>query len=76
MKGPLKAIFEGIYEPQIVPHAMTKEERAVWEKAIALLGDSMVDEMLSAECRSLAETEYEYFREGFRLGARLVLELM
>lgn len=75
MPDLLKDIFNGIYEPKIVPHPMTKEERAVWEKAIALFGENMVDEMLSAECRSLAETEYEYFRQGFRLGAQLMLEL-
>ena len=75
MQDSLKDIFNGIYEPQIVPHPMTKEECAAWEKAIALIGEKAVDEMVSAQCRSLAETEYEYFREGFRLGARLMLEL-
>ena len=76
MQEPLKAIFEGIYEPKIVPHPMTDEESVAWEKAITLLGEKAVDEMVSAQCRSQVETEYEYFREGFRLGARLVLELM
>ncbi|MBD5160763.1 MAG: hypothetical protein HDT14_01820 [Oscillibacter sp.] len=75
MQDLLKNIFDGIYEPQIVPHPMTKEESAAWERAIAILGEKMVDEMVSAQCHSLAETEYEYFRQGFRLGAQLMLEL-
>ncbi len=76
MQDPLKSIFNGIYEPKTNHHPMTKEESAAWEKAIALLGEQAVDEMVAAQCRSLAETDYDYFREGFRLGARLVLELM
>ena len=75
MQDPLRNIFDGIYEPQIVPHPMTDEESASWEKAITLLGEKAVDEMVSAQCRSLVETQYDYFREGFRLGARLMLEL-
>lgn len=75
MQDLLRDVFNGIYEPQIVPHPMTKEESAAWEKAITLLGEKAVDEMVSAQCRSLAETEYEYFRQGFRLGAQLILEL-
>ena len=76
MQDLLKDIFNGIYEPKPTPHPMTQAESAAWEKAIALLGEKAVDEMVSAQCRSLAEMEYEYFREGFRLGARLMLELM
>lgn len=75
MQDPLRNIFDGIYEPQTNPHPMTSEESEAWEKAIAILGEKAVDEMVSAQCRSLVETQYEYFREGFRLGARLMLEL-
>ena len=54
---------------------MTKEERAVWDKAQALLGADMLDEMLHTQCRSIVEAHYDYFREGFRLGAQLMLTL-
>ena len=35
----------------------------------------MIDKMEYAQSRSLTETQYDYFREGFRLGALLMLEL-
>ena len=70
----LRELFN-VYEPKIESHPMTKEERAVWDKAQALLGGDMLDEMLHTQCRSIVEAHYDYFREGFRLGARLMLEL-
>ena len=76
MQDPLRTIFNGVYEPKSNYHPMTKEESAAWEKAIALLGEEAVDEMVGAQCRSLTETQYDYFREDFRLGALLMLELM
>ena len=74
MQDPLREIFE-IYEGRIGGHPMTREERAVWAKAQAVLGENMIDRMVYAQSRSLAEAEYDCFREGFLLGARLMLEL-
>ena len=54
---------------------MTREERAVWNRAQASLGENMVDEMVHAQSRSLTEAEYDCFRMGFRLGAQLMLSL-
>ena len=54
---------------------MTEEESAVWDKAQAILGAEMIDKMLYAQIRSLAEVQYDYFCAGFRLGAQLMLEL-
>ena len=54
---------------------MTKEERAVWDKAQAILGEDVIDEMFHVQCRSMVEIQYDYFREGFLLGARLMLEV-
>ena len=70
----LRELFD-IYEPKVGSHPMTKEERVVWDKAQVLLGESMLDEMLHTQCRSIVEAHYDYFREGFRLGAQLMLML-
>ena len=75
VRNPLRAIFEGEYKPETGYHPMTKEEDAVWEKAQAILGSQIINELLYNQCRSLAEEQYDYFRAGFRLGAQLMLEL-
>ena len=75
MQEILKEIFEGDYEPKEGCHPMTAEEREVWDNAQKLLGGEMIDKMVYAQARSLAESQYAYFREGFRLGALLMLEL-
>ena len=75
MQDPLRAIFEGEYEPHAGHCSMTSEETAIWDKAQAILGGEMIDKMLYAQSRSLSETQYDYFRAGFRLGAQLMLEL-
>ena len=75
MQDPLREIFEGEYELQTGRRPMTSEEIAIWDKAQAVLGGEMIDKMLYAQSRSLSETQYDYFRAGFRLGAQLMLEL-
>lgn len=75
MQDPLRKVFEGKYDPHLGHQTMTCEETAVWDKAQAVLGGEMIDKMLYAQSRSLAETQYDYFRAGFRLGAQLMLEL-
>lgn len=74
MQDPLREIFE-LYEGRLGSQPMTKEERAVWSRAQAVLGEEAIDEMVHAQSRSLTESEYDCFRAGFRLGARLILEL-
>lgn len=74
MQDPLREIFE-IYEGRLGSHPMTKEERAVWNRAQAVLGEDAIDEMVHAQSRSLAEEQYDCFRTGFRLGAQLMLAL-
>lgn len=74
MQDPLREIFE-IYEGRLGSHPMTKEERAVRNRAQAVLGEDAIDEMVHAQSRSLAEEQYDCFRTGFRLGAQLLLAL-
>ena len=75
MQEILKEIFEGGYTPTTCCRPMTAEEREVWDNAQKVLGGEMIDKMEYAQSRSLTETQYDYFREGFRLGALLMLEL-
>lgn len=74
MQDPLREIFE-IYEGRLGSHPMTKEERAVWNHAQAVLGEDAIDEMVHAQSRSLVEEQYDCFRAGFLLGAQLMLAL-
>ena len=40
-----------------------------------VLGSEIIEKLQYAQLRSLVEEQYDYFREGFLLGARLMLEL-
>lgn len=73
MQDPLREIYE-LWEGKMGSHPMTKEERAVWNRAEAVLGKNVIDELVHAQSRSLAEEQYDCFRTGFRLGVRLILE--
>lgn len=74
MQDPLREIFE-IYEGRLGSQPMTKEERKIWNRAQAVLGEDAMDELVNAQSRSLTEEQYDCFRAGFRLGARLILEI-
>lgn len=74
MQDPLREIYE-ICDLGVGHHSMTKEEQAVWDNAQTILGVNAVDELLNAQCRSLVEAQYAYFCAGFRLCARLLLEI-
>ena len=76
MQSTLREIFDGIYEEKIAAHPMTKAESAVWENAQSLLGEDFVDKMVCSQSRSLTEGQFDSFRQGFRLGALLMLELI
>ena len=75
MQDPLKEIFDHCYEGKVGSHPMTEKEREVWDRAQMILGGETIDKLVYAQSRSLAESQYDFFREGFLLGARLILEL-
>ncbi|MBD5169900.1 MAG: hypothetical protein HDT20_07290 [Oscillibacter sp.] len=75
MPDILREIFDHCYEGKVGSHPMTATEREVWDRAQAVLGGDMIDKLVYAQSRSLAESQYDFFREGFLLGARLILEL-
>jgi hypothetical protein len=75
MQDPLKEIYECVYEAKATGHPMTEEEGAVWEFVRSVLGNEVADSLIYSQSRSLSEEQYDYFRAGFRLGARLMLDL-
>ena len=76
MQNILKELCEGGYAPKIDIHNMNKEDAAVWERTREILGDDAIDQLLYSQCETDQETYFDYFRQGFRLGALLMLELM
>ena len=75
MTDLLRELCFGTYEPKANYHDMSAEDRAVWEKVKTILGREMMDELLYSQCQILQENYLDWFREGFRLGALLMLEL-
>ena len=75
MHDSLKDIYECVYEARATGHPMTEEEGAVWEFVRSVLGDEVVDKLIYSQGRSLSEEQYDCFRAGFRLGARLMRDL-
>ena len=75
----LETLFNGEYsaaEPKdYLPPALRKQECAFWEKIEETMGREFLEE--NWDC--LSQVEYiasvTRFREGFRLGAQLMLEL-
>lgn len=55
--------------------ALCQKDAKLWEKLEPLLGIDTLDE-LSDSCASVKDqSNYEWFREGFRLGASFMLEV-
>lgn len=76
MTDLLKAICCGDYEPRIGFHPMSEEGEALWNRAADILGREAVDQLVLAQAGPLQEESCDWFREGFRLGALLMLELL
>ena len=72
MQDILREIFDEYFEGKIGSHPMTEEERAVWDRAQAMLGGEAVDKLVYAQARSISEGHYD----SFRLGALLMLDLV
>ena len=75
MQDPLRELYELLCEENLTGHPMTAEESAVWETARGALGNELMDKLIYSQSRSLSEEQYDCFRLGFRLGARLILSL-
>lgn len=75
MTDILREICLGNYEPQIDFHPAGKKTDRLWEQAAEILGAETVNALLMSEHESNLEENLDMFREGFRLGALLMLEL-
>lgn len=77
MKDPLREIFEhfqDLYSPTAEYWALCRAEEDVLNQARSVMGAAFVDELLRRSADVSWQSEYEWFREGFRLGAALILE--
>lgn len=55
---------------------LRKQETELWDKVTPLLGREAVDKLLQNQGDIQELTNFEWFREGFLLGASLMLELL
>lgn len=77
MKDPLREIFEhfqDVHSPTAEYWALCRAEEDVLNQARSVMGAAFVDEILRRSADVNWQSEYEWFREGFRLGAALILE--
>ena len=77
-------ILKGLYEQrfyanwQATPEyrELADKEAALWEQVKPLIGRKVIDQIQDSHSDINYQTNYEWFREGFRLGASLILELL
>lgn len=55
--------------------ALEDKDSALWQKVRPLLGRELIDQMQNSQADITYQTNYEWFREGFRLGASLMPEV-
>lgn len=56
--------------------ALADREDELWEQVKPLIGQKIIDQLMGSQSDLSYQTNYEWFREGFRLGASLMLELL
>lgn len=55
---------------------LRRKEIELWEAVKPLIGPEMIDDINNAQAATIHEVNFVCFREGFRLGASLMLELL
>ena len=56
--------------------SLAEKDGILWKEARPLLGRELMDKIQNSQSDINYQTNYEWFREGFRLGASLMLELL
>ena len=80
MENLLYQIYSGEYDH--TPERDKKQQElykklcAEWDKAQRMLGDEFVDRLLELEGELEDRRSFQYYRAGFRLGVRLLLEAL
>ena len=80
MKDILREIFDGEYDitPKRDKTQQELDEKlcAEWEKVQKMFGDEFIDRLFELEGEKEGWRAFHYYREGFRLGVRLMLEAL
>ena len=80
MKDILREIFDGEYDitPKRDKTQQELDEKlcAEWDKVQKMLGDEFIDRLFELEGEKEGWRAFHYYREGFRLGVRLMLEAL
>lgn len=80
MTDELKKIYEEKFysDWQVTPEyqALTEKEDELWEQVKPLIGQKAIDQIMDSQSNISYQTNYEWFRKGFLLGASLILELL
>lgn len=80
MNDILREIFDDVYD--ITPkrdkaqQELDKKHFTEWDKVQEILGAEFVDQLCELEGEREDRRNFHYYREGFRLGVRLMLEAM
>jgi hypothetical protein len=80
MKDILREIFDGEYDitPKRDKTQQELDEKlcAKWDKVQKMFGDEFIDRLFELEGEKEGWRAFHYYREGFRLGVRLMLEAL
>ena len=80
MKDILREIFDGEYDitqKRDKTHQELNEKLcAEWDKVQKMFGDEFIDRLFELEGEKEGWRAFHYYREGFRLGVRLMLEAL
>ena len=68
--------FDEAHNPSPAYRAACKEETALWDKLMPNISKAELEEIQAKQAEIFTITNLEWFREGFRLGAALMLEAM
>ena len=80
MKDILREIFDGEYDitPKRDKTQQELDEKlcAEWDKVQKMFGDEFIDRLFELEGEKEGWRAFHYYREGFRLGVRLMLKAL
>ena len=80
MKDILREIFDREYDitPKRDKTQQELDEKlcAEWDKVQKMFGDEFIDRLFELEGEKEGWRAFHYYREGFRLGVRLMLEAL
>ena len=80
MNSLLYELYNGDYDTipkwDLAQRELEKKIGDEWDKVQKMLGDEFVDRLLTLEAERADIRNFRYYREGFQLGVRLMLEAL